>query len=155
MLSPYAFLLPRSSTGKSAARGLLAVMIPLVLLFFGLVLYSLFAPGPVAYRKQGVAVIRTQFDALPAVGSVRPVYVREYSQDRMLVTSEFPLEVTCTEVLDHYHHVAPEHGWTYEGRDQHGSDILDYYSGSFSGYELAFVLECNSSQPNYLISISA
>jgi hypothetical protein len=130
-------------------------MIPLVLLIFGLIFYYLFAPGPLAYRKQGVTVIRTQFDALPAVGGVRPVYVREVYEDRMLVTAEFPREVTCNEVLDHYHQVAPEHGWTYERRNQNRSDVLDYYSGSFSGYQLTFLLECDSSQPNYLISISA
>jgi len=134
--------------------GSLLFFIPLLtclVLFLSFNIYWFHAPWEIAYRHHGAAVLRAQIEALPIYNTDRPARFTSYSDDRLIVSVDFPRNEPCAPIFEHYQQVAPANGWTYARMDH---DSTDLYFGTFEGYNIELSVYCDSANPGFNISAS-
>ena len=81
--------------------GSLLFFIPLLtcfVLFLSFNIYWFHAPWEIAYRHHGAAVLRAQIEALPIYNTDRPARFTSYSDDRLIVSVDFPRNEPCAPI---------------------------------------------------------
>jgi hypothetical protein len=120
-------------------------------LFFAFNIYWFHAPWEIAYRHHGAMVLRAQIEALPIYNTDRPARFTSYSDDRLIVSADFPRNELCAPIFDHYRQVAPTNGWTYARTERYSTD---YYFGTFEGYKIELSVYGDLAYPGFSITAS-
>jgi hypothetical protein len=120
-------------------------------LFFSFMAYWFLAPWEITYRHHGATVLRAQIEALPIYNTDGPAQFTSYSDDRLIVSADFPRNESCAPIFDHYRQVAPANGWSYTGTDRFPTD---HYFGTFDGYKIELSVYCELDNPGFNITAS-
>lgn len=137
--------------------GSLLFFIPLLtcfVLFLSFNIYWFHAPWEIAYRHHGAAMLRAQIEALPIYNTDRPARFTSYSDDRLIVSVNFPRNEPCAPIFD----ITSKSLQPTAGPMREWTMILlistSLYFGTFEGYNIELSVYCDSANPGFNISAS-